>query len=102
MVNGGTPHDGDRAELEKLWRHRLEDARLRLEFARNYYREIKRDFSDGGISAPVERFEFDKALRAETAALREYSRILAILNDLTIHGKIPNEDEQHKTAGEGQ
>ena len=111
MVNGGAPasvphRNGREAQsaLEALWRSRLCDARLRLDFARNYFKEIQRDFTDGGISAPLERYALDKALRAERAALREYGRILTILNDLTIHGKIPKEDDwpRHKTAGESK
>lgn len=92
----------DRSALETLWRQRLADARLRVEFARNYYREVKQDFAAGGISVPVERFALDQALRTETAALAEYGRILTIFNDRLIHGKVPPEEPHHKTAGEGE
>lgn len=84
--------DPDVSALQALWRSRLDDARLRLDCARNYFKETKQDFASGDISAPVEYYAIQQALRAEMAALKEYSRILAIFNDLTLHGKIPNED----------
>lgn len=43
---------GDRGEFERLWANRVEDARLRLAFARNYLKEVQRDFpvlTDGKI-----------------------------------------------------
>ena len=65
----------DLSALEGLWRSRLNDARLRLEFARSYYKEVKEDYAAGSVTGPVERFAMDKALRAETAALAEYATI---------------------------
>ncbi len=85
--------DVDRPALEALWRTRLNDARTRLNFARNYANEVQQDFSTGYTSAPQERYAFEKALRAERAALAEYARILAIFSDLTLHGKIPHADD---------
>ena len=94
--------DADRAALEAPWRTRLKNAHLRLYFARSYFKEIKQDFTAADISGPVERFAFDKALRAETAALADYRRISKILTDLTVHGKIPNENEwQRRAVGAG-
>ncbi len=93
----------DRAALEALWRRRLNDARMRLSFARNYANEVQQDFSTGYTSEPQEHYALEKALRAEMAALSEYARILAIFSDLMLHGKIPPDDgRQHKTAGEGE
>ena len=37
--------------------------------------------------------EHQKALRAENAALAEYSRVLRIFTNLTVRGIIPDEDE---------
>lgn len=91
----------DPSALQALWRERLKDARLKLDFARSYFRKIHRDFAEGGISAPLEKYALDQALRAEKAALAEYGRISAILTDLTLHGKLAP-DGQHKTAGEGE
>ena len=94
----------DRAALKELWRKRLKDARLRLDFARSYFREIQGDFADASISAPLERYELDHALRAERAALAEYERILRILNDLVFHGTIPKEEDwpRYKAVGGGE
>ncbi len=90
--------DSDHAALEALWRKRLNDALLRLDCARRHYREIKQDFAPGEMTAPVEYYAIQQALRAEVAALAEYSRVLAVLNDLTVHGKIPNEDDWQKAG----
>lgn len=76
-----------------LWRSRLKDARLRLDSARNHFREIKKDFAPGETTARFEYYAIQQALRAEMAALAEYARILAIFNDLTVNGKLPNEDD---------
>lgn len=94
----------DRSALEALWRNRVKDARLRLDFARSYMQEIKQDFASGDLSGPMERYAIQKALRTETVALAEYARILALFNDLVIHGKVPKEDHppRHATAGEGE
>ena len=96
--------DLDHSALETLWRQRLNDARLRLIFARNYYREVRQDFTAGAISVPLERFAPDQAIRAERFALVEHARILAILTALALHGAVPKEDDwsQHKAAGEGE
>lgn len=95
MVNGGALHDTNQAELEKLWRHRRKDARLRLDFGKNGFC-ICWHFSAAWTIA------LNQALRAERAALREYSRILANLERSDSHGKVPNERDQHSTAGKGQ
>jgi hypothetical protein len=61
---------------------RLKDAKLRLDFARNYLKEVQAD-SMGG---PDGHFAYHYAIRAETEALREYARILR---------------ELHRVAGDG-
>ncbi len=90
---------GDRTALEALWRQRVNDAKLRLDFASNYVKEIQRDFSSGELPAPDGHFAYQQALRAESFALGEYRRVLAIFTGLVTHGKEPDEDQWRNAAG---
>ena len=78
---------------------RLNDARLRLAFARNYMREVQRDMAAKDIPAPDGNFAFQKALRAENFGLAEYSRVLQIFTDLMYVDEIPDEGDWRKAAG---
>lgn len=89
-MNTPTP---DRKVLEEQWRQRLNNLKLRLQFARNYMLEARRDFSTGEISLDVERFAYTAALRSETSALVEYDRVLRIYADLMARDIIPEEPE---------
>ena len=80
-------------QLERLWRQRMRDAQLRLDFARNYLKEVQRDFPSGTVPPPDGAFAHHKALRAENAALAEYHRVLRVYTDLVLHGTIPAEKE---------
>lgn len=82
-----------RRDLEELWRERLKDAKLRLEFAYNYVKEVQKDLEAGGVPAPDGNFAFARAIKAENFALAEYNRVLRIFGDLLVQGKIP--DERH-------
>jgi hypothetical protein len=46
----------------------------------------------GDMKSPDGFFAFQQALRAETAALNEYMRVLEILNALVAHGKTPPDE----------
>ena len=83
----------DRQALEDLWRERLHDARLRLDFARNYTKEVQRDVVDGAVQSADGAFANQRALRAENVALDRYRRTLQIYSDLVLHGEIPDESE---------
>jgi len=83
----------DRKLLEELWRDRLNEARLRVELARNFLREIQQDFKNGTMPQPDGDFAFQRAGRAENSALAEYSRVLRVFHDLTVKGKIPDETD---------
>ena len=91
--------DPNREALEQLWRRRLNDAKLRLEFAKNYLKEVQRDLRLGGIPTSDSNFAYKKALRAETAALAEYHRTLRIVTDLFVRGNPPQGD---KPPGPGE
>jgi len=82
----------NRSEIEALWRKRLADAKLRLDFARNFLEEVQRDFPIGDPS-PDGQFAYQKALRAESAARAECTRLLCLYAHLVLDGKVPDENE---------
>ena len=90
--------DPKREELEQLWRSRVKDAQLRLDFARNYLAEVQRDFPPGDVPSPDGSFALQKALRAENFALAEYHRVLRMFTDLVLHGTIPDDKEWRNVA----
>ena len=79
----------DKPSLEELWRKHVADAKLRLDFARNYVAEVSLDFpipssSDGTVA-------LRHAMRAEMLALQEYNRVLRIYERLVVDGVVSNE-----------
>ena len=89
--------DPDREGVEALWRKRLNTAKLRLEFARNYVAELQQELQTGSLPSPDGSFAYQQALRAENNALAEFRRVLQIFTDLTVDGKIPDE-KQYRNA----
>jgi len=83
--------NSERRTLEELWRCRLQDARLRLDFARNYTKEIQRDFPNNEIPSPDGAYAQQRAIRGENAALAQYRRVLEIYTNLVTRGEIPAE-----------
>ena len=81
-----------RREIEEVWRNRVRDAQLRLDFARNFVKEVQRDFPPDSVPSADGRFAFQKALRVENFALAEYRRVLRIFTDLALGGKTPDEN----------
>jgi hypothetical protein len=79
--------------LNRFWRNRLRDAQLRLDFARNFLKEVQRDFSASALPVADGRYTLEKALRAELSAIAEYWRVLSILTDLLTEGKPSDEKE---------
>jgi hypothetical protein len=76
-------------ELETLWRSRLREAHLRLDFIRHLLRGVQRDGCDG----------HRRAIRLEHLAQQEYRHLQQILFDLTVREKAPDEEEwQRRTA----
>lgn len=88
----------ERQAIEDLWRNRLRDAKLRVDFARNYLMEVHRDFPLSDTSSDCQ-YAHQRAHRAEKLALAEYMRVLALYADLVMRGKVRDEDEWHKSAG---
>ena len=90
-----------REELEKLWHRRVQEAKLRLDFARNYAREVQQDLQAGVIHPADGEFARRRALEGESAALANYQKVLRIYDDLLVHGKIPDDDSKSESAGDG-
>jgi len=79
--------------VEELWRSRVEDAGLRLDFARNFADEVQRDVAADAVPAADSAFSYQRALRAEKVAAVEFGRVLLIYADLVVNGKPPGEGD---------
>src|SRR5215469_12812696 len=79
--------------VEELWRCRVEDAGLRLDFARNFVDEVQRDVAAGAVPAADGTFSYQRALRAENVAAVEFGRVLLIYADLVVNGTPPDEGD---------
>jgi hypothetical protein len=86
-------NEADRNALEEVWRQRLNTARLRLEFARNYVAELQQDLRAEALPPPDGAFAYQQALRSESNALSEFRRVLQVFTELTVDGKIPDETQ---------
>lgn len=87
-----------REELERRWHARLKGAGMRLEFTRTFLTELHQN-SEGDALVPVDSSDIAEALRAESAALQEYTRTLRIYTDLVLDGKIPDKDCDAASSG---
>src|ERR1041385_3881381 len=78
-----------RQELEETWRKRLEQSHNRYHRATTDYRKLLQQEPDG--RPPGADSALARARQEETDALMEYSGLLHVFTDLTIHGKLPDE-----------
>jgi CheY-like chemotaxis protein len=78
-----------RHELEETWRLRLEQCQQRYLTATTEYRRLLQEEPDGRPPSPDSALA--RARQAESETLKEYSRLLQIFTDLTLHGKLPDE-----------
>jgi hypothetical protein len=79
-------------ELEIIWRERLREARLKYEEASDAFRATWGEHFESRLTANP-TLAIERARDIETAALCEYVRVLRIYTDLTVHGKLPPEDD---------
>ena len=91
----GSP--SDRNSLEELWRRRVEDVGLRLDFARTFVEEVQKDLAAGAVPAADGTFSYRRALRAQNVAAVEFGRVLLIYADLVVNGKPPDEGDGSHT-----
>ena len=90
----------ERQELESMWRSRLREAHLRFGFARKLLKSVQRD-SPLTEPSPDERHAYRRAIRLEHLALVEYRHLQQILFDLTVRGKVPDEEEWQRRMAPG-
>lgn len=89
-------------DLVLLWKTRLEDARLRFDFARNYVEELQKRCTyqtalPGQRRASLEELQktgtYQNALQGERFALAYYRHVLRIFTALTIDHKLPPDND---------
>lgn len=76
-------------EIESLWKHRLQVARERYDFAAAHARQTLSEVKSGLLAAPDGSVAARDAMLKETDARSEYMRVLRVFTDLVLHGKIP-------------
>jgi hypothetical protein len=83
-----------RHELEEFWRLKLEESRARYQAATTYHRTLRNGQRERDSSEALAR-----ARQAESLALAEYTRLLRLFTDLTVHGKLPGQDSAASSGG---
>ena len=78
-----------RQELEESWRLRLLEARERYDLAAGQYRNALQEQPEGLMPSPDD--SLTRARQAKSRALAAYTRVLRIFTDLTVHGRVPEE-----------
>ena len=81
-----------RRALEDTWKERLRIVRTRYQLAIKESRLLLDEQMSGLVPEPDGSFAYRQALEKENRALAEYRRVLEIFADLTMHGKLPEED----------
>lgn len=83
--------------LETFWK-RLHDARRSLDLARDCVSEAERDYKAGEIPSPDGHYAYLQALRAQNAALRQYSTALRTWRVVAVHDRIADGNDCFRTA----
>jgi|SRR5579872_545160 len=86
-----------RHELEASWRSKLHETQERYQAATSRYRRVLQEQPKGLRQGPDDSLA--GARQAESQSLAEYARVLRIFVDLTVHRKIPEEQEAASTRG---
>ena len=85
MENSGQ----ERRALEDIWRQRTQVALRQYRETRAPTAVVKMERFHGLIPTPDGGVACTQALKAETAALQEYRRVLEIFTGIVIYGKAP-------------
>lgn len=80
-----------RLTIEELWRSRLREAKSRYDSAAVASRDTMQNFRQRSLPTPDGGAALKNALGAERVARSEYMRVLRILTDLCVNGKLPDE-----------
>jgi hypothetical protein len=83
-------------DLDMLWQ-RLEDAKLQLDLAHNYVREVTGDLKAGAVPPPDGNFAYRHALQAEALAAENYLKILNRYKAILLEGSVPDGTERDST-----
>jgi len=83
-------------QVQESWRKRLKEAKSQLNLAMHQVQELKEDCMAGDLPAPDGEFAYRRALREEFRLREEYLRILRLVHDLVVDGKVPEEDPEQK------
>ena len=81
-----------RKDLEHLWKARVENIKLHLDFAAQYLREVGDDHRAGRMPQSDSDAR-ENAIRAYTEALTEFINVSKIYQDLVLHGRVPGEEQ---------
>ena len=85
-----------RQELQLAWRQRVTRARDRYKKQVAICVEVMAErllaFPMRPVPDPDGTLKLSQALRRESEALKEYTRVVRIYADLLIHGNVPDED----------
>jgi hypothetical protein len=79
-----------RAELEQIWRARLQESRQKYDLSVAQTRKVLSDQKRFAMPAGDGFFAVQHAHRQESAARNEYARVLKIFMDLVVSGKVPD------------
>jgi hypothetical protein len=88
-----------RQGLENLWQKRVADAKVRLDLASNYLREVQRILKSRIIPSTDGHYAYHHAQRAEILALTHYQSVLNTLSTLVLTGKTPRDPRQIPDRG---
>jgi hypothetical protein len=80
--------ENTREDLAHLWKARVENVKLHLDFATQYLKEVGEDHRSGRIPSTSSDAR-ENAIRAYLEAVAEYVNISRIYRDLVLRGKIP-------------
>jgi hypothetical protein len=83
--------DRSRQEVEGRWRTYVADARRKYYVASADFAKAEDERQHGLTPHPDGSFSLRQARLRESAALREYVRVLKIFTDLLVSGKMPDE-----------
>ena len=86
-------------QLQEFWRKRLKEAKAQLNLAAHEVQELKEDCMAGNLPAPDGEFAYRRALREESRLRGQYLRILRLVHDLVVDGKVPQVDPEQKAHG---
>ncbi len=88
----------ERRRTEKLWLRKLHHAEERYHLAHTQSQEVQADYRSRPSHSAEEESELREALKWERTAEAEYIRVLRAFTALILHGELPSEGINDKTA----